>query len=218
MWKGIFNNLFQDYKLEKQEEKEMARPNKTIAVLDFETTGFSAISNEPTEIAILLLDSKTGEEMGSFDALIKIDGYIPAKVTELTGITKDMLDKYGMDKQVVKNYVQAMLEDTIVVAHNVQFDFAFLKEHFGIIPKYYYDTLTISRDLYPSEKSHALGKVCERAGISLVGAHRAIVDAKATVELINLQLGKPNVARNYMNTISSYRGVKYKPEGTMKVI
>lgn len=192
--------------------------NKNVAVLDFETTGFSPIASEPTEIAVILLDGQTGEEMGSFDALLKIEGKIPEKVTELTGITTEMLDKYGMDKALVKEYLQQMLNDAIIVAHNVQFDFAFLKEHFEIEPKYFYDTLVISRDLYPSEKSHALGKVCERAGISLVGAHRAIVDAKATVELINLQLGKPNVARNYINTISSYRGVKYKPEGTMKVI
>lgn len=194
------------------------RPNKTIAVLDVETTGFNHLSEEVTEIAVVLLDGLTGEEMGSFDTLIDIEGKIPNKIVELTGITNEMTSKYGMPKDMVATYLQEMLKDTIVVAHNVQFDFQFIKEHFGIVPKYYYDTLTISRDLYPSEKSHALGKVCERAGISLVGAHRAIVDAKATVELINLQLGKPNVARNYMNTISSYRGVKYKPEGTRKVI
>lgn len=215
---GIFNNLFQDYKLEKQEEKEMARPNKTIAVLDFETTGFSAISNEPTEIAILLLDSKTGEEMGSFDALIKIDGYIPAKVTELTGITKDMLDKYGMDKQVVKNYVQAMLEDTIVVAHNVQFDFAFLKEHFDVEPQFFYDTVVISRQLFPSERSHALGNICNRAGINLTGAHRAINDTRATAELLNLQLDKDGVAQKYINTIDKKQGIKFQPENTREVL
>ena len=215
---GIFNNLFQDYKLEKQEKKEMARPNKTIAVLDFETTGFSAISNEPTEIAIVLLDSQTGEEMGSFDALIKIDGYIPAKVTELTGITKDMLDKYGMDKQVVKNYVQAMLSDTIVVAHNVQFDFAFLKEHFGVEPKFFYDTVVISRQLFPSERSHALGNICNRAGINLTGAHRAINDTRATAELLNLQLNKDGVAQKYINTIDKKQGVKFQPENTREVL
>ena len=53
------------------------------------------------------------------------------------------------------------------------------------------------------QKKHNLGVICERAGISLVGAHRAIVDARATAELLNLQLDKDGVAMKYMNVIDS---------------
>ena len=194
------------------------RPNKTIAVLDVETTGFNHLSEEVTEIAVVLLDGLTGEEMGSFDTLIDIEGNIPNKIVELTGITNEMTSKYGMPKDMVATYLQEMLKDTIVVAHNVQFDFQFIKEHFGIVPKYYYDTLAISRSLYPSEKTHKLGVICERAGISLEGAHRAVNDTRATAELLNLQLNKEGVAMKYMNVIDSYRGVKYKPDNTREVL
>ena len=192
--------------------------NKNVAVLDFETTGFSPIASEPTEIAVILLDGKTGEEMGSFDALLKIEGSIPEKVTELTGITKDMLDKYGMDKLLVKEYLQQMLNDAIIVAHNVQFDFAFLKEHFEIEPKYFYDTLVISRQMYPSERSHTLGNICSRANINLTGAHRAINDTRATVELLKLQLVKEGVLKRFINTIDTKQGIKFKPENTREVL
>ena len=216
----LFYNLFNDKygQHEKQEKKMTQRPNKTIAVLDVETTGFSPISEEVTEIAVVLLDGLTGEEMGSFDTLIDIEGKIPNKIVELTGITNEMTSKYGMPKDMVATYLQEMLKDTIVVAHNVQFDFQFIKEHFGIVPKYYYDTLAISRSLYPSEKTHKLGVICERAGISLEGAHRAVNDTRATAELLNLQLDKEGVAMKYMNVIDSYRGVKYKPDNTREVL
>ena len=69
--------------MKKQEKKMAQRPNKTIAVLDVETTGFNHLSEEVTEIAVVLLDGLTGEEMGSFDTLIDIEGNIPNKIVEL---------------------------------------------------------------------------------------------------------------------------------------
>ena len=52
----------------------------------------------------------------------------------------------------------------------------------------------------------------------MVGAHRAIVDARATAELLNLQLDKDGVAMKYMNVIDSVYGVKFKPDNTRKVL
>ena len=219
---GIFYNLFnhkygQPKESKKQDDKMAQRPNKTIAVLDVETTSLSPYG-EVTEVGVVLLNGKTGEEVGSFNSLIKVEGEIPKKITELTGIDNSLTDSFGQDKEVVKNYLKNILDDSIVVAHNAQFDFSFLKHYFDITPKFYYDTLTISRSLYPEEKKHNLGVICERAGISLVGAHRAIVDARATAELLNLQLDKDGVAIKYMNVIDSVYGVKFKPDNTRKVL
>ena len=215
----LFYNLFNDKygQHEKQERKMAQRPNKTIAVLDVETTSLSPYG-EVTEVGVVLLNGETGEEVGSFNSLIKVEGEIPKKITELTGIDNSLTDSFGQDKEVVKNYLKNILDDSIVVAHNAQFDFSFLKHYFDITPKFYYDTLTISRSLYPEEKKHNLGVICERAGISLVGAHRAIVDARATAELLNLQLDKDGVAMKYMNVIDSVYGVKFKPDNTREVL
>ena len=215
----LFYNLFNDKygQHEKQEKKMTQRPNKTIAVLDVETTSLSQYG-EVTEVGVVLLNGETGEEVGSFNSLIKVEGEIPKKITELTGIDNSLTDSFGQDKEVVKNYLKNILDDSIVVAHNAQFDFSFLKHYFDITPKFYYDTLTISRSLYPEEKKHNLGVICERAGISLVGAHRAIVDARATAELLNLQLDKEGVAMKYMNVIDSVYGVKFKPDNTREVL
>lgn len=215
----LFYNLFNDKygQHEKRENKMAQRPNKTIAVLDVETTSLSPYG-EVTEVGVILLNGETGEEVGSFNSLIKVEGEIPKKITELTGIDNSLTDSFGQDKEVVKNYLKNILDDSIVVAHNAQFDLSFLKHYFDITPKFYYDTLTISRSLYPEEKKHNLGVICERAGISLVGAHRAIVDARATAELLNLQLDKDGVAMKYMNVIDSVYGVKFKPDNTREVL
>lgn len=197
---------------------EAKRPNKRIVVLDFETTGFSPLGSEVTEVGAVTIDGLTGEVTNVFDSLVKIEGSIPSKVVELTGITKELTQSHGLPFEAVKAYMQSICNDAIVVAHNVQFDFAFLKEQFEIEPKFYYDTLTISRALYPDEKSHKLGDICERSNISLEGAHRALNDVYATVEVLNNQLNKPGVAQKYINVVSGYRGVKFKPENTREVI
>lgn len=206
----------------KEEKKKMTtdvkRPDKPIVVLDFETTGFSPFNDEVTEVGAIVIDGKTGEVCNVFDSLIKVTKTIPYKVAELTGITNQLTDKHGLPFEVVKSYLQVLCKDAIVVAHNVQFDFQFLKHQFDIEPQFYYDTLTISRALYPEEKTHKLGDICARAGILLNGAHRALNDVEATVQLLNKQLNTSEVAMKYINTISSYRGLKFKPANTREVI
>lgn len=199
-------------------ENEIMRPNKKIVVLDFETTGFNVLNGDRvTEVGAITIDGRTGEEMGSFDALVYTDKQIPKKVQELTGITNEMLDKYGMNEELVKSVLQHLCEDAIVVAHNASFDFSYLKWQFNIEPKLFYDTLTIDRALHPKEKKHNLGTICEREGIELTNAHRAIFDTRATVELLNKQLDKPMVGKEFMNVISG-KMLKFKPANTVKVI
>lgn len=198
--------------------EKVDRPKLKIVVLDFETNGFDPLKgNKATEIGAVQLDGKTGEVMGEFDALIKTGQPQPKKIVELTGITDEMLEKHGLEEETVKLYLQQMCKEAVVVAHNIGFDSQFLKYQFDIEPKYFYDTLTISRALYPEEKTHKLGVVCERAGIKLTNAHRAIFDTKATAELLNLQLNKPEVAQKYINAISK-KGLRFKPSSTLKVI
>ena len=196
---------------------EIKRPNKKIVVLDFETTGFDPIQNEVTEVGAIQIDGKTGEITNQLDALIKIEGTVPKKIVELTGITDELLQKHGLPKEVVKVYLQELCKDAIVVAHNYGFDSSFLYHQFEINPSMFYDTLTISRALYPEEKSHTLGNICSRVGISLENAHRAIADVFATVELLNKQLNKPEVGKKYLNRISS-KNLRFKPEATVEVI
>lgn len=190
-----------------------------IAVIDFETTGFSPYNDEPTEVAVLLLDGQTGEEIGMFDHLIKIKAdNIPEKVQQLTGITKEMTEKSGLPLEIVKVYLQEVLKDKIVVAHNYSFEAHWLDVVFDIQPKYFFDTLAIDRILRPQEISHKLGDIAQREKISLIGAHRAMNDVKATTEVFYTQMNwhKDNKS-NFLNTITTKKGKEdYRPKYTKR--
>lgn len=195
--------------------------NKKIAVLDLETTGFNAYDNEITEIGVILLDGKTGEEVGSFGTLLKIKAdSIPDKVIQLTGITKELTEQYGMELEVAGAYLKELLKDAVVVAHNVVFDFEFLKVHFDIDPKYFWDTLSISRGINQELRVHKLEVLCEEYGISLDNAHRASDDARATSKLlVEMFKERPDATKGYINKISLGKyGIKYKPTHTQEVL
>lgn len=215
---GIFSQLFihndtqpKKHKSKNEEEKQM-KLAKDVVVLDFETTGFSPFNDEVTEVGVVILDGQTFEIVGEFNSLIKVNKQIPKKVTEITGITNEMTNAHGLSKEIVGNYLKAVTEDAIVVAHNVQFDFQFLKEQFNIEPVFWYDTLSLSRIIDPNEKSHKLADACARAGVVLENAHRAINDTRATAKLLQYQLTEKD-GYNKFNTLSKGKyGIKFEPK------
>ena len=191
-----------------------------IAVIDFETTGFNPYESEVTEVGLMIIDGMTGEDIGTFNHLVKIKAdKVPDRVTELTGITKEATEKYGLELSVVKSYLQNALEDCIVVAHNYAFEAFWLDVVFNIKPKFFYDTLAIDRIARPHEPSHRLSDICEREGISLTNAHRAIHDVSATLELMVKQLSwSDDNKKELLNTITTKKGQEdYLPNNVLRM-
>ncbi|HFI0463233.1 TPA: PolC-type DNA polymerase III [Streptococcus suis] len=184
---------------------------RDLVIFDVETTGFKAHSSEITEVGLLKIDGETFEPLAQFSTLIKIDGEIPDRVVEITGITKEMCEKHGMDKDVVKNTVSDFCKGCILVAHNAQFDLEFFDVHFGIEPEYFYDTLTLSRKVDPSQNSHKLGDICQRYDISLKGAHRALNDVFATKDVLETFFKQHKETIKMFNRLSSKYGLNYRP-------
>ena len=191
---------------------------KKLIVIDLETTGFSPFANEITEVGFVILDGKTFEVMGSFDSLVNIEGKIPQKVVQLTGITNAATEKYGLPKEVVGEYLKHAIKDSILVAHNASFDFSFLSAQFGIDPEYFYDTLSLSRIAFPQEKKHNLETVCGRLNVSLEGHHRALNDAMATAEVLKRLLTDHDMWRNINTLHTGGRGLNFKPTHTKNII
>lgn len=191
---------------------------KKIVIIDIETTGFSPFADEITEVGLIALDGATLDVVGMFDALIKIEGKIPKKVVELTGITNELTDKYGHSKEYVGDIVREMTEGAILVAHNAPFDFSFLAQHFDIDPKFFYDTLSLSRFAYPEEKKHNLKDVCIRLGVNLVGHHRAINDCMATLDVMKHFFREHEGWRHINRLHKGGRGLQYKPTHTKEVV
>lgn len=166
------------------------------AIVDIETTGGFAASNGITEIAIILHNGKEVE--GKFASLINPIQAIPRYITALTGINDDMVADAPRFESVASQ-VHALLKDRIFVAHNVNFDFSFIRhqlEHCGYaLPVKKLCTVRLARKIMPGHPSYSLGNLCRNLGISIENRHRAMGDAEATAQLFGrlLREDKTNV-------------------------
>jgi DNA polymerase-3 subunit epsilon len=155
------------------------------AVIDLETTGGRADQDRITEIAIVLHDGH--QRVGEFTTLVNPDRPIPPYITDITGISNAMVADAPRFYEVARQVVE-LTEGCIFVAHNVSFDYGFLREEFKRLA-YTYDreklcTVRMSRILMPGLPSYSLGPLCSRLGIPNLARHRAKGDADATVQLL----------------------------------
>ena len=161
----------------------------TYCVLDLETTGFSATTEKITEVGIMKY--KNGEVIDEFSCFVNPEKHIPARVTEVTNITDEMVkDSETIDKVFPK--ILEFLGDSVIVAHNAGFDVGFLKQNaknLGYEFNYtYLDTLSLAKDLFPEYKKYKLGKIAENLGIKVEVAHRALDDVDTTVKVFKIML------------------------------
>jgi DNA polymerase-3 subunit epsilon len=154
------------------------------AIVDIETTGGHADSNGITEIAIYVYDGE--KVVDQFVSLINPESYIPAFISGYTGITNEMVENAPIFREVAEQ-VFDLLKDNIFVAHNVNFDYSFIKHQ---LQQSGYDlnaqklcTVRLSRKVFPGYKSYSLGNICGSLSIPISDRHRAAGDAKATVIL-----------------------------------
>lgn len=149
--------------------------------VDVETTGFDAAEERVIEVGIVRFDR--GQRAERWGSLVNPGIPIPAKITEITGITDDMVaDK--PDFRQLKWEIWGRLRDRLFLAYNAGFDRGFLEAEMTRVgltlpPQPVLDPLVWARKMMPSNKSHKLGVVCSALGVSLENAHRAEDDAEA---------------------------------------
>lgn len=156
---------------------------KGIVAIDVETTGISPEKERIIEIGAFR--PETGEV---FRTLISPGRPLPERITELTGITDEMLLGAPEEAEAVKAWLEFMEGDTVLLGHNIGFDHSFLvqairrcgfsePQFLGI------DTLKLSRVLCPELPNKKLETMVGHFGLTNERAHRAFEDAKVTVEL-----------------------------------
>ncbi len=159
------------------------------AIVDIETCGgkFEYRRGHVIEISILIHDGLS--VVDKFTTLINPQCYISPMFTRISGITNEMVADAPTFAEVAKQIIE-MTEGRVFVAHNVGFDYGFLKEEFASMgAKFKRDTLCtvrLSRKLLPGRKSYSLGNLCEALGIDNEARHRAEGDAVATAKLFDL--------------------------------
>lgn len=154
------------------------------AIVDIETTGGYAASNDITEIAIVLHDGD--KVIRRFESLVKPDMAIPYYIQSLTGISPDMVADAPRFEELAET-VYDLLKDQVFIAHNVNFDYSFIKHHLSAagfeLETQKLCTVRLSRKVFPGLPSYSLGNLCRHFGISNEQRHRAGGDADATVQL-----------------------------------
>jgi DNA polymerase-3 subunit epsilon len=201
------------------------------AIIDIETTGGSARIEKITEIAIYQHD---GEKItGEFITLINPERNIPYFITNLTGITNEMVEDAPKFYEVAKKIIE-FTEGRVFVAHNARFDYSFIRQEFKSLGynfrKNIIDTVALSRKLVPGHRSYSLGNICRDLRIEINGRHRAEGDALATVRLFEMLIEKdseingsksnllrntrisklhPNLSLTKINTIPEEAGIYY---------
>jgi DNA polymerase III subunit epsilon len=180
------------------------------AIIDVETTGGTARFERITEIAIVLHD---GEKIvDTFSTLLNPERSIPWNITQLTGITDQMVADAPKFYEVAKKIVE-MTEDAVFVAHNVSFDYNFVREEFARFGYTYTRkqlcTVRMARKTFPGLPSYSLSNLKKHFGIQAKRAHRALDDTLATVEVFEKILAAGGVKDAKMLLRQTLREAKF---------
>lgn len=158
--------------------------------LDVETTGFDPISNEIIELGAIKI-CKTGKHVDTFSSFAKpIRSEITSKITEITGITYDMVKDCPSSDEVVKDFLSWVGERNILIAHNAKFDIGMIYKKLKIAGETFSEQLVIdtcewSRRLKLPVVNYKLQTLCEHIGYINEQGHRAVSDARACLKLFN---------------------------------
>lgn len=209
------------------------------AIVDIETTGGYASANGITEISIQIFDGEKVIEQ--FETLINPNQTIPKYIQAFTGITNEMVQEAPVFEEVAEK-IHTILQGNIFVAHNVNFDYSFIKSHLEF---YGYTlnakklcSLRLARQIFPGFASYSLGNLCHSLEIEIKNRHRAGGDASATVLLFQKLLANdtkniitaslhrhskeqvlpPNVPQKHFTQLPATPGVYYFHDNKDKVI
>lgn len=156
------------------------------AIVDIETTGGNASGSRMTEIAIIIYDGMRVTDR--WETLINPEKEIPVPIFALTGITNEMVRNAPIFDDVAEKVLQ-MLTNRIFVAHNVNFDYSFIRHQLEEAGFKWTArklcTVRATRKIKPGLGSYSLGNLCRLLNIPLQNQHRAGGDADATVELFS---------------------------------
>lgn len=150
-------------------------------VFDLETTGLDPTRHEIIEIGAIRVN-RDSDVHDTFQALVKPMKRIPKKITQINGISQDMVDHEGEPLEAVLRDFVEFIEDLPLVSFNADFDMGFLrnaaKQHDLVICNQVSCALKMARRAWPGRQSYRLCDLAKDGHLSDEDTHRALGDCK----------------------------------------
>ena len=178
-------------------------------IVDLEATGGKFNEESIIEIAIYKFDGVSITDQ--FISLVNPEKEIHPYVEKLTGISSNMLKTAPKFHEIAKRVIE-ITSDSVLVAHNAQFDYRILQLEFKRLGFAFsmksICTVILSQELLPEQESYKLGRLSRSLGIPIKDRHRASGDALATVELFKILLEKDVKQEIIRKSIVEFPGEK----------
>lgn len=182
------------------------------SIIDIETTGLDPDYDYILEISAIKVKNNKIED--TFSSLVKYSENISDFITELTGITNEMVSNAPSLKNVLTNFIN-FIKDDILIGHNINFDINFLydnclKELKKPLTNDFVDTLRISRRLNKEMIHHTMSDLLNLYNIDNSNQHRALNDCEYTFEIYNKM--KNDIIQKYtsIDEFIKTQGIKFK--------
>lgn len=170
----------------RQKKSTAKAVGKNFVVLDLETTSLDPKEGYILEIGAIKCED--GQEISTFNVLIKQQEKLPKTITELTGISDELIAGEGIERKEALLQLLEFIDGYDLVLHNAKFDLAFLKKELadqGLkLPKCHYeDTMLLAKKLRIKSKSFSLQDLADYFGNTEKQAHRALSDCQMTLQV-----------------------------------
>lgn len=200
-----------------------------LVLFDTETTGLLFSRDEIIEFAAIVVERRDGEAVvvREYDELVTLTpgNSVPAKITQLTGISDQDIRERGLPKtRVCRDIAEMFAGNTLLLAYNAHFDLSFLYylllrngDPMILKGKDKLDLLTVYKDRrsYP----HRLSNAIDAYGLTgkVVNSHRAVDDVLATLEVMRAMEGEKPDLDQYINLFgyNPKYGIDGKPIGSV---
>lgn len=208
--------------------------HREFVVIDCETSGLDPTTDRIIEIAAVKYrwNQTAYEIVDVYNPLIRIAGKLPPRITEITGITDEMLEQFGITEAAaagvfVKRFIDGWSAKPLYIAYNAPFDIGFFKRMLARLGKAFpenasfLDALTVYRDR--ASFPHKLADAIHHYGLTELASnsHRAVDDCKATFELMKAMAKELDDLPMYLNLFGynpnypiqhKVDGIVYRPQ------
>jgi DNA polymerase III epsilon subunit family exonuclease len=155
-------------------------------VLDIETTGLKPEKDEIIEVAAIRVN-RDSQEHDSFRAFVKPRRKIPEKITSITGITQEMVERDGEPIEQVIRHFHEFVGEHRIVAFNAEFDMAFLRRDATAVGLEFRNEVSCALDMarraWPKRRSYKLKDLANDGGLDTSDSHRALGDCKRALTI-----------------------------------